>query len=200
MKASLKTGCATLFLSVALAVLVVLGQGNVVAKGQVSAGQPPDPLGAPFELIDHHGKTFTSESLRGRPFAIFFGFTQCPEVCPTTLNDLAGVMQELGPDANRITFLFVSVDPERDTPSILKSYISYFDNRIIGLSGNMVDIVSLTGKFGAFFERIPSQDAYTINHSTWMYLVGRDGKLADRIAYREDAASQLVKLRALAQR
>lgn len=109
-------------------------------------------------------------------------------------------MQELGSDANSIAFLFVSVDPERDTPSVLKSYISHFDTRIIGLSGNPVDIVSLAGKFGAFFERIPSRSDYTINHSTWMYLVGRDGRLADRIAYREESASQLVKLRALARR
>lgn len=154
--------------------------------------QGADPQGAAiFDLIDQHGRRFNSDQLKGMPYAIFFGFTQCPEVCPTTLNDLTGVVEQLGPTADRIRFLFVSVDVEGDTPETLSAYLQHFDRRILGLTGHPAEIISLVGKFGAFFERVPTKHGYTINHSTSIYLVDRAGRRAGTITYQEPAARQI---------
>ena len=176
--------------------LLASGGAHLVA-GRCVAGVPGQPHGAPFDLVGTDGAKFSSERLAGRPFAIFFGFTQCPEVCPTTLNDLMGVMERLGPAADRIAFLFVSVDTDNDTPVALKEYLSHFDKRVIGLTGHPAEIAAIVGRFGAFYERVPTKHGHTYNHSTSIYLVGADGRRAGEIGYQEDVESQVAKLRAL---
>jgi protein SCO1/2 len=176
--------------------LVALAWTRLLPLRAEAAG-PGQPHGGPFELVATDGTRYSSDRLAGRPFAIFFGFTQCPEVCPTTLNDLMGVLERLGPAADRIAFLFVSVDTDNDTPAALKQYLSHFDRRVIGLTGHPAEIAALAGRFGAFYERVPTKHGFTYNHSTSIYLVGADGRRAGEIGYQEAPASQVAKLRAL---
>ncbi|HRD77447.1 MAG TPA: SCO family protein [Hyphomicrobiaceae bacterium] len=177
---------------------LLLGAAIATAIGMpCGTAAAAEPHGGPFELIGTDGQPFRSERLAGRPFAIFFGFTNCPEVCPTTLNDLMGVLERLGPDADRIGFLFVSVDAENDTPAALKEYLSHFDKRVIGLTGHPAEIAAVASRFGAYYERVPTKHGHTYHHSTSMYLVGGDGRRAGEIAYQEDADSQVRKFKAL---
>lgn len=154
-------------------------------------------IGAPFELTTHEGKRLASGDLAGRPFAVFFGFTFCPDVCPTTLLELTDVLAQLGPDADRMRYLFISVDSERDTPEHLKLYLSNFDSRIVGLTGTASQIAAVAKGYRAFYEKVPTKDGFTYNHSALTYLMDSKGKFAGTITYQESAAVQVAKLRRL---
>jgi protein SCO1/2 len=155
-------------------------------------------IGGPFELTTHEGKRLSSGELKGTPFALFFGFTHCPDVCPTTMLELSNAMKALGPDADRMRFLFVSVDPERDTPEQLKLYLSNFDPRITGLVGTPEEIAAAAKAYRAIYEKVPTKDGgFTFNHTALVYLMGRDGRLVGTINYQEGAEAQLKKLRRL---
>ena len=154
-------------------------------------------IGGPFELTTHEGKRLSSAELAGTPFALFFGFTHCPDVCPTTMLELSNAMKALGADADRMRFLFVSVDPERDTPEQLKLYLSNFDPRITGLVGTPQEIAAVAKAYRAIYEKVPTKDGYTYNHTALVYLMGRDGRLVGTINYQESAEAQLKKLRRL---
>jgi protein SCO1/2 len=144
------------------------------------------------------GTAFSSEMLKGRPYALFFGFTNCPDVCPTTLLEISNDLAALGPDANRITVLFVTVDPERDTPERLKAYLTAFDRRIIGLTGSPEQIASITRAYHVFYEKVPSSSGYTVNHTATVFLIDRKGALAATTNYEETEAVQRNKLQRLA--
>jgi protein SCO1 len=160
--------------------------------------QPLSSLGVPFELTDHNGKRFASSALAGRPYAIFFGFTHCPDVCPTTLMEMSGNLQALGADADRLTIVFVTVDPERDTPDQLKQYLAAFDPRIIGLTGSGEEIAAAAKGWNAFYNKVPEDDgSYTIAHSAYVYLMDAENRLAGTLGFQESEAEQLAKLRAL---
>ena len=152
-------------------------------------------VGGPFELTTHDGKRLSSAELKGTPFAIFFGFTFCPDVCPTTMLELTNVLKRLGPDADRMRYFFVSVDTERDNPAHLKLYLSNFDSRIVGLTGTAEEIAAVAKSYRAYYERVPTKDGFTYNHTAIIYLMGRDGKLASTISYQEKEDTQLAKLR-----
>jgi protein SCO1 len=155
-------------------------------------------IGGPFELTTQEGKRLSSAELTGTPFALFFGFTHCPDVCPTTMLELSNAMKALGPDADRMRFLFVSVDPERDTPEQLKLYLSNFDPRITGLVGTPQEIAAVAKAYRAVYEKVPTKDGgFTYNHTALVYLMGRDGRLVGTINYQESAEAQLKKLRRL---
>ena len=154
-------------------------------------------IGGPFELTTHEGKRLSSADLAGTPFALFFGFTHCPDVCPTTMLELSNAMKALGADADRMRFLFVSVDPERDTPEQLKLYLSNFDPRITGLVGTPQEIAAVAKAYRAIYEKVPTKDGYTYNHTALVYLMGRDGRLVGTINYQESVEAQLKKLRRL---
>ena len=154
-------------------------------------------IGGPFELTTHEGKRLSSAELAGTPFALFFGFTHCPDVCPTTMLELSNAMKALGADADRMRFLFVSVDPERDTPEQLKLYLSNFDPRITGLVGTPQEIAAVAKAYRAIYEKVPTKDGYTYNHTALVYLMGRDGRLVGTINYQESVEAQLKKLRRL---
>ena len=117
----------------ALAVTRSADRGGPIADN--SRLQPGAPLGGAFSLLDHNGATVTEAILRGKPSAVFFGFTHCPDVCPTTLMEAAGWIEALGPDADMMRFVFVTVDPERDTPQVLSEYLSAFSPKIVGVTG-----------------------------------------------------------------
>jgi protein SCO1/2 len=139
------------------------------------AGRPA--IAAATALIDQTGRTVSMAEYRGKPSLIFFGFTSCPSICPTTLSEVAGRMADLGDSAERMNFIFVSVDPERDTPEILRDYLGSFDKRIIGLTGRQADIGALAGAIGAQFQKVPQEGGgYTVDHSVQAFLLDRDGR------------------------
>lgn len=155
-------------------------------------------VGGPFTLTDMDGKPFSSESLKGKPYLVFFGFTYCPEVCPTTLFDLTQDMKELGPDADKLNVVFISVDPERDTPELVKTYLSNFDSRFIGLTGTPQQIAEVARSFKAFYRKIPTSDGdYTLDHQVTIYMMDGKGRFALASSYQEDQETRLTKIKRL---
>lgn len=135
-------------------------------------------IGGPFALIDHNGKAITHRDLEGRPTLIFFGFTHCPDVCPTTLMEINKVFEVLGPQA-KVAALFMSVDPERDTPALLKDYVSNFDSRIIGVTGPRESVDATLKTFRVFARRTKGEgDSYSVDHSSLVYLMDKQGRFA----------------------
>jgi len=152
--------------------------------------------GRSLELTDHTGKARRLEDFRGKAVVVFFGFTRCPDVCPTTLADAAQAMRQLGPDADRVQVLFVSVDPERDTQEALAMYVPAFDARFLGLRGDLEATRRATKEFKVYFEKRPGKtpDDYSVDHSAQSYVLDPQGRLRlfvrhDRMA--EDLASDL---------
>ena len=135
-------------------------------------------VGGPFALIDHNGKAITHRDLEGRPTLIFFGFTHCPDVCPTTLMEISKVFELLGPQA-KVAALFMSVDPERDTPALLKDYVSNFDKRIIGVTGPRESVDAALKTFRVFARKTKGEgESYSVDHSSLVYLMDKQGRFA----------------------
>ncbi|MDZ4374688.1 MAG: SCO family protein [Phenylobacterium sp.] len=148
--------------------------------------QPPDAYSAAdarFRLVDQEGRAFTQKDLRGRPTAMFFGFTFCPEVCPTTLTELSVALEALGDDADRLNVVFVSVDPERDTPAQLKTYLSNFDRRIRGVSGAADQVEAIAMAYRALYLKVPTEYGYTMDHTADILLLDRKGEIVERLRY-----------------
>ena len=134
-------------------------------------------LGGPFALVDTTGAPVTDASYRGRWMLIYFGFTSCPDVCPTELQTVSAALDRLGPLATKIAPIFITIDPERDTPAALAEYVKLFDDRLIGLSGTPDQIAAAARAYRVYFARAKSKDAssYLMDHSSFVYLVGPDG-------------------------
>jgi protein SCO1/2 len=144
--------------------------------------------GKTLALTDHNGKPRTLEEFRGKAVVVFFGFTQCPDVCPTTLADVAGALKKLGPDAARVQVLFVTVDPERDTPQLLAQYVTAFDPGFIALRGDLPATQAAAKEFKIFFEKRKTGGGYTIDHSAQSYVLDGEGRL--RLLVRHDRIAQ----------
>jgi protein SCO1/2 len=116
---------------------------------------------------------------KGKAVLIFFGYTQCPDVCPTTMHDLADVMQKLGPQADQVQVLFITVDPERDTPQLLAQYVPAFDKRFLGLSGTSADIEKVAKDFHVFYQKVPGKKpgSYSMDHTAGLYIYDAEGKI-----------------------
>ena len=142
------------------------------------------PYGHTLELTDHTGKPRHLEDFRGKAVVLFFGFTRCPDICPTTLADIAQAVKSLGADAERVQVLMVSVDPERDTPEALAKYVTAFDPRFVALRGDLEATKKVAGEFKIFFEKAKSGDSYTVNHSAQSYVIDPQGRL--RLLVRHD--------------
>jgi protein SCO1/2 len=154
--------------------LFVLMLAASMAAGGVRAGtaEGPRPDIAPISLIDQRGRTVTQQDFIGKPSIIFFGFTNCPSICPTALAELAARMADLGSRADRLNVIFVTADPERDTPEILRDYLSSFDDRIIGLTGGLAEITAMAQSIGAVFRKVPlAGGGYTVDHSSHAFLM-----------------------------
>ena len=154
--------------------------------------------GGPFSMVDTAGRRVTEADLAGRPTALYFGFTSCPEMCPTTLSLLTEVMARMGAAADRLNVVFVTVDPERDTPEALKLYLSSFDPRIRGFTGTAAEVAAMADAYHVAFRRVPVEGGYTMEHSAGVFLFDRTGRLGGVIDYGEDEASVLGKLTLLA--
>ena len=157
--------------SLAIGLLITLwlmgGLGGVTA---------PAAIGGPFRLTDQSGQTVTEKSLIGRPTLIFFGFTHCPDVCPTSLFEMSEVLRAMGPDAGKVNAYFVSVDPERDTPAAMKDYLSSFDPNLKGLTGAPDDGARVLSAYRAYAKRIALKDGdYTMDHTALIYLMDKKG-------------------------
>jgi protein SCO1/2 len=176
--------------------------GNLQEAARQGASLPGAArLGGDFELVDHDGNAFSSQALKGKPHAIFFGFTHCPDICPTTLFEMTKHLDELGPKADTLKVLFVTVDPDRDTPEHLKTYLSAFDDRIVGLTGNEKQVASAIKAYRVFAEKVPTSDGdYTMNHTATVYLFDGKGTLASTLSWEEDENTRLAKLARLAER
>ena len=143
--------------------------------------------GRDFALFDHHAKARTLADFRGRAVILSFGFTHCPDVCPTILADLAGVMKTLGKDAERVQVLFVTVDPERDTLEVLARYVTAFDPRFLGLYGDAEATMRVAKEFKVFYEKHKAGDGYSVDHSAQSYVIDPNGRL--RLFVRHDRIS-----------
>ena len=176
--------------------------GNLQEAARRGASLPGAArLGGDFELVDHDGNAFSSQALKGKPHAIFFGFTHCPDICPTTLFEMTKHLDALGPKADTLKVLFVTVDPDRDTPGHLKTYLSAFDDRIVGLTGNEKQVASAIKAYRVFAEKVPTSDGdYTMNHTATVYLFDGKGTLASTLSWEEDENTRLAKLARLAER
>lgn len=173
----------------------------------VNSRQPPvaqtgtgvAAIGGPFTLTRSDGKAVTERDFLGKPTAIFFGFTFCPEVCPTTLYELTGLIKELGPEADKMNFVFVSVDWGRDGPKEMASYLSAFDGHIQGLSGTEAEIETVTKAYRVYYKRVPVEGGdYTIDHTASVYLMDGKGQFIGTLAYGEARDTMLEKLKRLA--
>lgn len=194
-----------LILAAAVAAAFATGLGGwFIAERTGPAPEPVADMGAteiggPFRLIDQDGRAVTERDLLGRPTAMFFGFTYCPDVCPTTLGELTRSLAQLGPDADRLHIVFVSVDPERDTPEQLKSYLSSFDRRIRGLTGTPKAVAAMTEAYKVYATRTPLEGGgYTIDHSSMVYLFDAKGRFVEPIGYGEPPPRMTDALRRLA--
>ena len=168
-----------------------LGQRPPVAV--TTTGTPA--IGGPFSLVNHRGERMIQETFKGKPTAYFFGFTNCPEVCPTTLFEMTQRLQELGPDADRLNVVFVTVDPERDTPDLLKIYLESFDPRIVALTGTPEELAVAAKAFRITYHKVPSDVGYTMEHTASVILTDAQGELVTLIDYHEDPVAALAKLR-----
>lgn len=182
--------------------LAILGIGAwLVLRPQA----PPDPaetyasaVGGPFTLTGTDGRPFASTRLAGKPFAIFFGFTRCPDVCPTTLSRMARLRAQLGADGDRLNIVFVSVDPESDTPEQIGRYLTLFDTPIIGLTGTPQQLAATARAYAVHYERVPLEGGgYTMDHTASVFLMGRNGEFVTTLDAHEDEPTSLAKLRRL---
>ncbi len=158
-----------------------------------------EPYGVAFQLVDQTGAPFTEKELRARPAAVFFGFTHCPEVCPTTLFELNGWLEQLGPDADKIRAYFVSIDPERDTPEVMNAYVSSVSKRITGVTGDPARVAAMAKGYNIYVRKVETDGGdYTMDHTASVILLDRGGGFAGTIAYEENAETAVAKLKRLA--
>lgn len=184
-----------LAVAAALGIAGLLAFNMVQQSRQSSTAQAP-VLGSAFSLLDQNGEVITEKAFAGRPTALFFGFTQCPEICPVSLFEVSTLMDELGNDRRDLQAFFISVDPARDTPEVIKNYLSPFSDNISGITGDEAGIEALAKSWGVFIKKVPLDDGdYTVDHTASVYLVDRKGRFRGTIAYRENHATALEKLK-----
>jgi protein SCO1/2 len=147
-------------------------------------------MGGPFTLTDDHGQKVTDATYRGRWMLVYFGYTFCPDVCPTELQAIAAALDKLGPQAAQVVPLFITIDPERDTPKVLAGYVKLFDNRLIGLTGTPRQIAAVAKAYRVYYAKVTSKDSsdYLMDHSAFIYLMGPDGRF--RTLFREGTNPQ----------
>ena len=176
--------CVLFALAIAVATWVVISRpadgaraGEVVTTGQAD-------VGGPFQLVDHNGRPVDETMLEGKWSLVFFGFTYCPDYCPTTLAALDATKQRLGDKAKDLQIVFISVDPERDTPQALKDYLSTdgFPEGVIGLTGTPAQVKAAADAYKAFYSKSGEGEGYTMNHSLTVYLMGPDGQFRTAVA------------------
>lgn len=176
--------CAVIALALGVVTMVVVGGRQQSAQTTDAAtGQPL--VGGPFTLTNQDGQVVTEKILEGKWSLVFFGFTYCPDYCPTTLGVLNAVQERMGDKARDLQILFVSIDPERDTPQMLKDYLSSdgFPDGVIGLTGTPEQVAQAAKAYRAFYQKVGEGEGYTMNHGLTVYLMGPDGKFRSAVAH-----------------
>lgn len=173
---------------------VLYFQGEEVRNKLASVAE----IGGPFRLASSNGGLVDSKELLGRPYGIFFGFTHCPEVCPTTLYEMTKTLAAVGDEAREFRLFFITVDPERDTAPMLKDYLSNFDPRMEALVPTPDELSKVAKEFRAIYEKVPASDGeYTMNHTATIFLMNGEGRLASTISYSETPENRIAKIKKL---
>jgi protein SCO1/2 len=183
-----------IFASLALlAALLIAGTAYYVARPTSLATSTGTALvGGPFSLTDQTGRKVTDKDFLGKYMLIFFGYTYCPDICPTELQVMSAALDNLGAKADDIQPVFISFDPQRDTPEVLKQYISNFHPRLVGLTGTPEEIAAAAKAYRVYYNRVENSsgpDAYLMDHSTITYLMDKQGKFLKHFTYSTDAAA-----------
>ena len=176
--------CAVIALALGLITMVVVkGREQTAQVAESGTGQPT--VGGPFTLTNQEGLAVDQTILNGKWTLVFFGFTYCPDYCPTTLGVLNAVQERMGDKAKDLQIVFISIDPERDTPKLLKDYLSSdgFPTGVIGLTGTPEQTAQVAKEYRAFYQKVGEGEAYTMNHSLTVYLMGPDGKFRSAVAH-----------------
>jgi protein SCO1 len=193
-----RTSHIMLVLSAFLAGLVVFFMVFLFATGQFRNGGPSaSAIGGPFSLTDQDGKPITDQDLKGEPLLVFFGYTHCPDICPTTLFEISEVLRAMGPDAARVHALYITVDPERDTPAVMKDYLSSFDSHLRGATGDRKAIEAAEKAYRVFAQKVPTGNGdYSMDHTALVYLMDKQGRFVAPFSLKrrpEEAAADLKK-------
>ena len=188
--------------AVALFVLGAIAAGGISFRGEpLVAGsdlEPGAPLGGAFSLVNHRGELVTEAIFREKPSVTLFGFTHCPDVCPTGLMEMTRWAEELGPDADKLKFIFVTVDPERDTPETMRDYVSAFSDRIVGITGKPEDVHTMVKDYKIYSRKVVLEGGdYTMDHTAQMILQDAEGNFIGTIAPDEADETAMAKLRKL---
>ncbi|MCK0209143.1 SCO family protein [Starkeya koreensis] len=187
-----------------LLLLAAFTVGAVIIVASALALLPGSPapvasqvaIGGPFELVDQDGQTVTQDSFAGEPTLVFFGFTHCPDICPTALFEMSQVFEALGPDARKVNGLFVTVDPERDTAEVMKAYLGSFHPSIQGLTGTPEQVAAMIKAYRVYAKKVPTQDGdYTMDHTAIIYLMGKDGSFIAPFNLKRPPAEAAAELR-----
>jgi protein SCO1/2 len=186
-----------IMLSAFVAGLVLFSAIILLVSGRPSTSMAPQAaaIGGPFRLLDQDGKQTTEQDFKGKPFLVFFGFTHCPEVCPTALFEVSEIFRRLGTDADRARAVFITVDPERDTPQKLKDYLSSFDPHLSALTGDPAAIAAVTKSYRVYSKKVPLEgNEYTMDHTAIVYLMDKEGRFVAPFNLKrrsEEAATEL---------
>lgn len=188
-----------LWVVVGLAVIagLVIALRGPTAGQEIASSQSMNDIGGPFLLTGSDGKPFSSERLAGKPYALFFGFTHCPDVCPTTLARLARLRKQVGKGDDAFAIVLVSVDPERDTPAEMARYAGLFGTPVIALTGSTPAIGGIKAQFGVYSEKVPQDGGYNVDHTATTFLIDAKGKFAATISPNEGDPAALAKLQRL---
>ena len=171
------------------AILVVSGLAPTPGRGSIA-------IGGPFRLVDQNGQPFTDQNMKGKPYLVFFGYTHCPDICPTTLFEMSQLMRKLGPDADRVGTLFITVDPERDTSAVLKDYLASFDPHLRGLTGAQPAVDQAVKDYRVYAKKVPLQGGdYTMDHTALVYLMDKDGHFVAPFNMQRTADTEAAELR-----
>ena len=182
-------------LGAALVALCVAACGPATPKFQGS-DVTGVAFGRDFHLTDHTGKARSLADFRGKAVVLFFGYTQCPDVCPTTLFEVSEILRTLGPDADRVRAVFITVDPERDTPEVMKDYLSSFDSRLSGLTGDPAAVAAVAKAYRVYFKKVPlDQGGYTMDHTAIVYLMDKNGRFVSPFNLKRGIAAAADDLR-----
>jgi protein SCO1/2 len=185
-----------LIISAFLTGLVVFAGVFLYATGNLGGSGPgAAAIGGPFKLVDQNGATVTDADIKGRPYLVFFGYTHCPDICPATLFEVSEVMRVLGKDADRTGALFITVDPERDTPAAMKDYLSSFDPHLRGATGDRAAIDAAEKAYRVYAKKVPTTNGdYSMDHTALVYLMDKQGRFVAPFSLKrrpEDAAADL---------
>jgi protein SCO1/2 len=183
-----------------LAIFATFTAGLVLCLGVIvfvsGRGAGTAAIGGPFSLTDQNGQPFSDKDLKGKLFLVFFGFTHCPDVCPTTLFEISEVLRNLGPEADHTAALFISVDPERDTPAAMKDYLANFDPHIRGLTGDAAALDAVARAYRVYYRKVPLEGGdYTMDHTAIVYLMDKAGRFVAPVNMRRTTDLVVADLR-----